>query len=178
MRYYIAYGSNLNTEQMNYRCPTAEKLQTSELDGYRLEFRGSENNAYATILPACKVPVLLWEIQPEDEQKLDRYEGWPRFYRKENLELEIGGQKQEAMVYIMNDGFERDMPSERYLATVMEGYEEAGFDPAPIEMALEMSEWAIAEREGLWEIETEPDFETEPEFEVEQESPAEPEMKM
>ena len=26
----------------------------------------------------------------------------------------------------------------------MEGYEEAGFDPAPIEMALEMSEWAIA----------------------------------
>ena len=72
----------------------------------------------------------------------------------------------------MNDGFERDMPSERYLATVMEGYEEAGFDPAPIEMALEMSEWAIAEREGLWENETEP------EFEVEQESPAEPEMKM
>ena len=54
----------------------------------------------------------------------------------------------------------------------MEGYEEAGFDPAPIEMALEMSEWAIAEREGLWENETEP------EFEVEQESPAEPEMKM
>ncbi len=50
--------------------------------------------------------------------------------------------------------------------------------PASIEMALEMSEWAIAEREGLWEIETEPDFETEPEFEVEQESPAEPEMKM
>lgn len=174
MRYYIAYGSNLNTRQMEWRCPAAKKLQTAELDGYRLEFRGREDNAYATILPdeACKTPVLLWEITPGDEEKLDRYEGWPRFYRKETLELEVGGRKQEAMVYIMNDGFERGMPSESYLGTVMEGYQEAGFDPAPVEMALEMSGWALAERDGLFEPGAEPgcDMELEPD--------TGPEMKM
>ena len=41
MKYYIAYGSNLNIKQMGYRCPTAKKLYTAELEGYRLEFRGS-----------------------------------------------------------------------------------------------------------------------------------------
>ncbi len=91
MRYYIAYGSNLNTKQMGFRCPTAKKLHTAELEGYRLEFRGSEGNAYATISPDedGKVPVLLWEIQKEDERRLDRYEGWPRFYRKEMIPVEV-----------------------------------------------------------------------------------------
>ena len=39
MKYYIAYGSNLNIKQMAWRCPTAKKLHTAELVGYRLEFR-------------------------------------------------------------------------------------------------------------------------------------------
>ncbi len=145
MRYYIAYGSNLNTKQMGFRCPTAKKLHTAELEGYRLEFRGSEGNAYATISPDedGKVPVLLREIQKEDERRLDRYEGWPRFYRKEMIPVEVEGKMQDAMVYIMNDGHSLELPSRRYWNTVLEGYEENGLDTNVLEIAREWSEWAL-----------------------------------
>ena len=38
-RLYIAYGSNLNLEQMKRRCPTAEVVGTAELRNWRLWFR-------------------------------------------------------------------------------------------------------------------------------------------
>lgn len=44
---YFAYGSNLNFEQMAYRCPEATAVGTAKLDGYELAFR----RGYLTILP-------------------------------------------------------------------------------------------------------------------------------
>lgn len=38
-RLYIAYGSNLNLEQMKHRCPTAEVVGAAELRNWRLWFR-------------------------------------------------------------------------------------------------------------------------------------------
>ena len=40
-RYYIAYGSNLNYEQMRWRCPDAKVIGTSVIPDYRLIFRGA-----------------------------------------------------------------------------------------------------------------------------------------
>ncbi len=75
---YIAYGSNINLDQMAYRCPTAERVTTGFVENYELEFR-----RVATIIPKQdnKVPVLVWELKPEDEKSLDRYEGFPNMYR-------------------------------------------------------------------------------------------------
>ena len=39
-RYYFAYGSNMNLEQMKYRCPAAEVVENVRLEDYRLAFRG------------------------------------------------------------------------------------------------------------------------------------------
>ena len=39
-RYYFAYGSNMNLEQMKYRCPAAEVVENVRLENYRLAFRG------------------------------------------------------------------------------------------------------------------------------------------
>ena len=47
-RFYIAYGSNLNIEQMARRCPTAEIVGTAFLRNWRLMFRG-KNTAVATV---------------------------------------------------------------------------------------------------------------------------------
>ncbi len=33
---YFAYGSNLNFEQMAYRCPEATAVGIAKLDGYRI----------------------------------------------------------------------------------------------------------------------------------------------
>ena len=38
---YIAYGSNMDEGQMAHRCPTARLLGQTEVEGYRLLFKGS-----------------------------------------------------------------------------------------------------------------------------------------
>lgn len=38
---YVAYGSNLNKEQMKDRCPGAEFVGTGSIENYELQFKGS-----------------------------------------------------------------------------------------------------------------------------------------
>ena len=40
MKYYLAYGSNLNKEQMQKRCPGAVPVGTMTLKGFELKFKG------------------------------------------------------------------------------------------------------------------------------------------
>ena len=47
---YFAYGSNINLDQMDYRCPKAVPLCTVELDGYELRFRGNSRDTVLRIL--------------------------------------------------------------------------------------------------------------------------------
>ncbi len=123
-RLYIAYGSNLNLEQMKYRCPHSKVVRTAMLEDYELQFRG-----VATIVPkkGAQVPILVWEIDGCDEHSLDRYEGFPTLYRKELFEMRIGGRKKECMAYLMNAGQE-GAPSPSYLETIKRGYEQNGLD--------------------------------------------------
>ena len=129
-RLYIAYGSNLNLEQMAKRCPTAEVVGKTYLHNYRLMFRG-KSTAVATVekQDGNKVPVLVWRLQPSDEYNLDLYEGYPNFYRKEMLRISISGRRMSAMIYIMNAvKHPYDTPSRSYFETIRLGYESAGFD--------------------------------------------------
>ena len=48
---YIAYGSNMDEEQMAFRCPTAILVGTAIVEGYELMFKGSRTGSYATIEP-------------------------------------------------------------------------------------------------------------------------------
>lgn len=138
---YIAYGSNLNLPQMAFRCPTAKVVGASEIKDYELLFRGGLKSSVATVEPlkGSSVPVLLWKLKERDLQALDRYEGFPSFYRKEILPIEMKGKTIAAMVYIMNDGHPFGSPSDYYLDTIMEGYKSAGFDTEFLEQAVEKS---------------------------------------
>ena len=140
-RIYLAYGSNLNREQMEWRCPYARVLGPVEVPGYQLLFRGGNGGAVATIEPreGASVPALLWEITPRDEEALDRYEGWPRLYRKETLTVPFGGKDTEVMAYIMNDA-PLGLPGAGYLGTILEGYKAAGFDPLVLDAAVKASQ--------------------------------------
>ncbi|WP_166083240.1 gamma-glutamylcyclotransferase family protein [Erysipelothrix anatis] len=139
---YIAYGSNLNLPQMALRCPTAKVIGASEIKDYALVFRGGRHGAVATIEPCegVSVPVLLWKITPEDEKALDIYEGFPRFYDKETMELPLDGKTVSAMVYVMTPGHRLGYPSDFYYNTIREGYKTAGFDTAILEQALDYTE--------------------------------------
>lgn len=142
-RFYIAYGSNLNMEQMARRCPTAKAVKATYLHNYRLMFRG-KGTAVATIEKhkGCKVPILIWKIQPSDEYNLDIYEGYPHLYRKETLKVTVEGKRVRVMVYIMNESlYSYDVPSRSYFDTIRQGYKDSGFDAKILRQAVLDSVW-------------------------------------
>lgn len=136
---YIAYGSNLHKEQMAFRCPGAKVKYTGVIKDYALVYRGSKTGAYATIIP-CKgdhVPVAVWEINEDHETSLDIYEGFPRFYHKENLDVTLdNGRKIRAMAYIMFKEAKPGYPSMRYLETCSQGYLDQGLDMVKFEESI------------------------------------------
>ena len=135
-RYYIAYGSNLNVQQMQMRCPYAAVLGTAELDGWELLFKGSKSGSYLTIeeREGGKVPVTIWAVTETDEAALDRYEGFPSFYYKRDIQVRYKGIRSgkyrtvTAFVYIMHEDRPLGVPSNYYMRTCLQGYDAFGFD--------------------------------------------------
>lgn len=72
---YFAYGSNMDQEQMHYRCPDATLIDTAVLPGYRFVIN---DRGVATIIPEeeAAVPGVVWQVSSSDESALDRYEGY------------------------------------------------------------------------------------------------------
>ena len=136
---YIAYGSNLNLAQMAARCPSAKIYAKCVLDNWELVYRGSKTNSHATIIKKSGsiVPVLVWKIQPYDECRLDIYEGYPRYYAKESITIEINGHEKKAMVYIMNKQHLPGRPSATYIDTIRQGYIDNNMDMTIFEKSLE-----------------------------------------
>jgi len=143
-KYYIAYGSNLNINQMKRRCPTARVIGTGFIEDYELLFKGSKTGGYLTIEKAegKSLPVAIWKVTELDEQALDRYEGYPTFYYKADVEIDIKGIKtgkeyrKKAFVYIMHEDRDVEMPSKYYVMTCLEGYKTFGFSPKYLEDAI------------------------------------------
>lgn len=123
MSFYLAYGSNLNLEQMVKRCPTANPIGIGLLEDYRLIFR-----YYLTIesQKGSVVPFVLREIDEESEQMLDCHEGFPQFYRKEYVNVLVGEKLVCATVYVMNkDQRCYALPSLTYYTAVLKGCQDA-----------------------------------------------------
>lgn len=131
---YAAYGSNLHLEQMARRCPDARVYGSGVIRDYRLAFYH-----VASILPhpGTAVPVGVWEISEQDEKSLDRYEGFPHLYRKENMDIVMeNGETVTAMVYIMNRDGTESYPDTSYYNTIYSGYRSFGLDAEYLENAV------------------------------------------
>ncbi len=143
-RYYLAYGSNLNVRQMRFRCPTALVVGRGVIKDYRLLFKGSKTGSYLTIEKAkgYEVPVAVWKVDEACEESLDRYEGYPSFYYKKEIEIDFKSIKKglprhsKAFVYIMHEERELGIPSRSYVEVCLEGYRTFGFNPILIEEAI------------------------------------------
>ena len=142
-RYYLAYGSNLNIAQMQFRCPDAVVVGTAVIPDYEFLFKGSLTGAYLTIEPkqGAHVPVGVWEVSLTDEFRLDRYEGFPSFYYKKEMRIPVvdirtGKTKlRDAFVYVMHEDRKLGVPTSFYMRTCLEGYRDFGFDTAPLRQA-------------------------------------------
>lgn len=159
---YFAYGSNLNLEQLGWRCPTAQPVSRLTLPDWQLEFRGV---ADIVPCPGAEVVGALYSICSADELALDRYEGFRRqspdagMYRKVFLPIQDKrGRKRTMMFYVMNRAGLWP-PSEGYLETIRQGYADWGLPIGTLTAAVERTcphlpegeDWS--EREGGWEHE-------------------------
>lgn len=128
---YFAYGSNINLDQMDYRCPDATVIGPVTLENYELLFRGS---GVATIAPkeGSTVHGLLWQITPDCERSLDRYEGYPHLYGKESVTVrDAQGQEFTVMAYVMTERYRTPaIPPSSYYHGIEEGYRQNGL-PVP-----------------------------------------------
>ncbi|WP_325213485.1 gamma-glutamylcyclotransferase family protein [Oscillibacter sp.] len=133
---YFAYGSNINLEQMAYRCPDASVVGPVSLENHELLFR---RGGFATIAPkeGGKVHGLLWSITPGCERSLDRYEGYPRFYDKRTVTVRDGlGRELSVMAYVMDERFREPMlPTTDYYNCILEGYRCCGLPVTALKKA-------------------------------------------
>src|SRR5271165_1853980 len=116
---YWAYGSNLNVEQMQKRCPEATVVAPLIVPRAILRFR---HVADVSFHEKARCPGGLWRISQEDENALDIYEGVAYgFYEKRYLRLRIDGREEECLFYKMLS-YGIMPPSKTYLEVITQGY--------------------------------------------------------
>src|SRR5207253_260635 len=80
--------------QMAKRCPRSIFVAPARVSGYRLAFRGysvTRRGAVATIVPdaARRVHGALYVLAAGDLERLDRFEGCPRFYHRIEVKVRL-----------------------------------------------------------------------------------------
>jgi len=140
---YLAYGSNLNWNQLKARCPDAVPIRPATLKGWRVVYVGHSynwNGAVASLKhtnnPNDVVKGVLFKLSESDKANLDRFEGLGRAYRhKEGLKDENGEFRIRALAQTTTNGkkvpiFTYDRvalgepeikPSATYLKVIVEG---------------------------------------------------------
>lgn len=136
---YFAYGSNIDERNMAEFCPGARPLGPGRLDGFRLEFtvfsdRWQGGAANVEPDPDGHVWGLVWELTSEDVERLDTYEGHPTFFRREEVQVEAGGEIMPCQTYRVahQKGFVR--PTDEYLNRVRSAMRVHGLPPEALDM--------------------------------------------
>ncbi len=131
MALYAAYASNLDPGQMARWAPHSPAVGPGWLDDWRLTFGGEDiswDGALATVVEAAghSVFVMLYEIAPEDEPILDRWEGSDLgLHRKLHVRVRTPERQEQAWLYVV-DAYEGGLPSARYLGIMVEAARAAG----------------------------------------------------
>lgn len=135
--YYLAYGSNLNIEEMKYRCPSVKIVGTLKLDNYHLVFKWEEDGySYLTIEFSrdSYVPLCIFKINEWDIKNLDVYEGYPALYSKNYISINIYNKKVKSLIYVMNSEFTYYNPGQEYYLHCLKGYNRFNFDNFILEL--------------------------------------------
>jgi gamma-glutamylcyclotransferase (GGCT)/AIG2-like uncharacterized protein YtfP len=153
--FVFAYGSNLDSERMKDRVPSASFVGVSDLPGHSLRFnkRGSDDgtgkaNAYPTALESDRVEGVIYQIDETHLTVLDRFEGG---YHRRSMPFSIlkgvTCRTYQAWVYIAqdNDIDPELLPTRWYVGHVLRGAVEHGLSAG---LVAELEEQEVQE-EGV-----------------------------
>jgi gamma-glutamylcyclotransferase (GGCT)/AIG2-like uncharacterized protein YtfP len=121
---------------MSRRCPAALSLGAVVLEDYQFRFC-----YHADVVEAAgsRCHGVMWEITDECLASLDRFEGYPDYYDRREVEITHRGNTITAWVYVMTGRPELSPPSDDYLTTLKVGYEEHGISDLQLIEALDSS---------------------------------------
>jgi gamma-glutamylcyclotransferase len=139
-RLYFAYGSSLSLSEMQSHCPTSTFHSIAVLRNHRwlVNERG-----YANIVPSFPAPNsaedvvwgILYTLRAFDEELLDKQEGIPWAYSKEDMDVEAisitedgRGTRREvvmALVYIDRERIQESYPWPEFAVKMNRGIQEA-----------------------------------------------------
>lgn len=132
---YFAYGMNTNLDQMASRCPGAVCLGAAWIEDYEFVFRTHADIVGSTGSICYGV---LWDITKADLKSLDMLEGYPYYYTRFRVRVNLGDHFVYALTYQMNDQTYIQQPGHSYLEMVREGYQENGVPINQIDRAINM----------------------------------------
>jgi len=122
---YFAYGSNMESTQMQSRCPGYIVLGAARLTNYTLVFTRwsrSWNSGTADILPdrGKETWGVLYDLSLDDLRRVDRFADYPNSYLRHDLVVELDGSALAATTYVaVRQGV--FAPSRAYLGKMIEG---------------------------------------------------------
>lgn len=123
---YFAYGANLNTENMEIRCPNATLVGTGMLENFAF-LCNTRGVASIEPSPGNSVYGVIWKLTQEDEAFLDLFEGvnggW---YTKEYLMVSQEDARRECLVYIASNNT-KGKGVRDYLETIVSDCKGYGF---------------------------------------------------
>ena len=123
---YCAYGMNTNVEQMASRCPNAISIGRVDIPDHRLVFRGVADIEESV---GDVLQTVMWDITDECELALDMLEGFPTFYGKKYIDVQINNKTYKAMIYQMvGNRLDYSQPGNYYQYLLEEGYRDHGLD--------------------------------------------------
>jgi len=121
---YVAYGSNMNLDQMNYRCPDAVLVGRGTLPDWRLVFR---NVADIEPVEGRMTPITSWLVSKDDLDALDAYEGYPSLYYRRMVKFRHDDDREDwALTYVMTSRESYGEPSPGYYESIACGYRSIG----------------------------------------------------
>jgi gamma-glutamylcyclotransferase (GGCT)/AIG2-like uncharacterized protein YtfP len=132
---YFAYGMNTNLEEMAHRCPTAVSLGAAWIDDYEFVFRTHADIAES---PGSICYGVLWDISKADLRALDMLEGYPYYYNRFRVRVNLGDHFVYALTYQMNDRTYIQEPGRGYLEMVRDGYQQNAVPTDQIDRAINM----------------------------------------
>jgi len=100
----FAYGRNMDFNKLKERGVSFEFIGMGILENYELKFNKIALNkkgvGYANVVRSkgSKVEGLLFSMK--NIERLDKFEGFPKHYQKENLEIHHSGTLVRAIVYV------------------------------------------------------------------------------
>jgi gamma-glutamylcyclotransferase len=129
--YYFAFGSNMNKERMKERNARFAEMQKGIIKDWKLVFNKinsrKDGAGFANIEPEkdSVVEGIIYKVEEDTLQKLDRFEGVPNHYIREMLKVENDKGVVNCTTYIANPSkIDNSLkPEKSYLNHLLEGKE-------------------------------------------------------